>query len=113
MISSNVRRGLFVVAAAGFAVSISANAMAATRWQQNHPRRVEVNHRVNNLNSRIHEERKDGQISGSQAVALHSAAHQIRMEERGMASANGGHITAGEKHVLNQQENALSGQVGR
>ena len=113
MISNNLRHGLGAIAAAVFAVSISAGAVAAeTRWQEDHPRRVEVNHRLDNLNGRIHQERQDGQISGAQAAAMHGEVHQIREEERGMAAGDGSHITQGEQHLLNQQENGVSGQLG-
>jgi hypothetical protein len=112
MISSKLRWVLGTVGAAVFAASISAGAMAETRWQQNHPRRVEVNQRLGNLNARIHEERREGAISGAQAAAMHGEVHQIRQEERGMAAANGSHITRPEQHSLNQQENAVSAQIG-
>jgi len=113
MVSSKIRWVLGAAGAAVFAASISAGAMAETRWQQNHPRRVEVNQRLGNLNARIHQERKEGEISGTQAAAMHGEVHQIRQEERGMAAANGSHLTRGEQHSLNQQENAVSAQVGR
>jgi hypothetical protein len=113
MINDKTRTVLGAVGAAAFMACISAGAMAETPWQQDHPRRVEVNHRLDNLNGRIRQERQDGQISGTEASAMHSEAHQIRQEERGMAAANGSHITRGEQHLLNQQENAVSAQVGR
>jgi hypothetical protein len=37
---------------------------------------------------------------------------QIRQEERAMASQNGTHITKSEQEVLNQQENAVSKNIG-
>jgi hypothetical protein len=113
MISSKMRWVLGAACAGVFVVSISAGAMAETRWQQSHPRRVEVNQRLGNLNARIHEERKEGEVSGAQAAAMHGEVHQIREEERGMAAANGSHITRPEQHSLNQQENAVSAQIGR
>jgi hypothetical protein len=77
-----------------------------------HPRRAEVNARLANQNERIHEERMDGQINGAQAARLHSEDHAVHQEERLMASQDHGHITRSEQHVLNQQENAISRQIG-
>ncbi|MDE2219220.1 MAG: hypothetical protein KGL25_13850 [Gammaproteobacteria bacterium] len=91
----------------------SATASAATAWQKSHPRRAEVNHRLANQNRRIHEERKEGELTGAQAAALHKEDHQIRQEERAMASQNDGHITRQEKRVLNRQESAVSKQIGK
>ena len=48
-----------------------------------------------------------------QAAALHKEDHQIRTEERLMASQNGSHITKLEQKTLNQQENAVSKQIGK
>ena len=64
-------------------------------------------------NKRIQAEVKDGQISKGQAAALHSEDHQIRTEERDMAGQNNTHITTQEQKTLNQQENAVSGQIGK
>jgi hypothetical protein len=94
-------------------VCTSAGASAETDWQKNHPRRAEVNHRLNNQDKRIHNEVKDGQISKQQAGQLHTEDHQIRQEERDMASQNGGHITKQEQKTLNQQENGVSRQIGQ
>jgi hypothetical protein len=85
---------------------------AATAWQKSHPRRAEVNARLANQNRRIHNEVKEGELTHSQAAALHQEDHQIRLEERSMASQNGGHITKTEQRALNQQENAVSRQIG-
>ena len=86
---------------------------AETAWQKSHPRRAEVNHRLANQSRRIHEERKEGDLTTAQAAALHKDDRQIRQEERDMASQNGGHITKQEQRTLNQQENALSKQIGK
>lgn len=99
--------------AALFAVTGFGNAYAETQFQKTHPRRAEVNHRLANQNRRIHNEVKDGQITHQQAHALHVQDHQIRQEERDMASQNGGHITKQEQKTLNQQENHVSREIGR
>lgn len=86
---------------------------ADTKWQKNHPRREQVNNRLHNQNKRIHEEVKEGDLSKGQAAQLHKDDHQIRQEERDMASQNGGHITKQEQKTLNQQENQVSKEIGK
>jgi hypothetical protein len=86
-------------------------ASADTTWQKNHPRREQVNHRLNNQDKRIHNDVKNGTLTKGHAAALHKDDHQVRQEERDMASQNGGHITKPEQHVLNQQENGISKQI--
>ena len=98
--------------AALFTVATAGNALAETQWQKDHPRRTQVNHRLANQNRRIHNEVKEGEISHGQAAALHHDDHQIRQEERDMASQNGGHITKQEQNTLNQQENQVSRDIG-
>ncbi len=87
--------------------------MAETQWQKDHPRRTEVNKRLNNQNQRIHNEVKSGQISKARAAKLHHEDHALRTEERTMASTDHGHITKTDQRALNQQENQVSKQVGR
>jgi hypothetical protein len=70
-----------------------------------------VNHRLSNQNRRIHNDVKDGTMSKAQAAQAHHEDHQVRQEERDMASQNGGHITKAEQGVLNRQENGISNQI--
>jgi hypothetical protein len=97
---------IFVAGAAG-------SAFAETNWERNHPRRHEVNQRLNNQNRRIHKEVKEGDMTKQQAAGLHKEDRQIRQEERSMAAQNGGHITKQEQKTLNQQENQVSRQIGK
>ena len=103
----------------GFAavlVSLAAHtgtATAETTWQKNHPRREQVNNRLANQNKRIHNDVKNGTLTKGQAASLHHEDHQVRQEERDMASQNGGHITKQEQATLNSQENGISKQIGR
>ena len=80
-------------------------------WAQRHPRRDQVNDRLANQNRRIHDKVEDGQMSRREAAKLHREDHQVRQEERDMASQNHGHITKSEQWVLNQQENHISRQI--
>ena len=110
------KKTALVSLSAALLLALSAGAMAAdnpTQWQKNHPRRAEVNARLANQNKRIHNEVKEGELSHAQAATLHKDDRQIRQEERDMASQNGGHITHSEQRTLNQQENAVSTQIGK
>jgi hypothetical protein len=104
---------LSVTTFAAVITALMTSSASAGKWAQNHPRRAEVNARLNNQNRRINNELKEGEITKEQANALHHEDHQIRQEERDMASQDGGHITKSEQGVLNQQENKVSRQIGQ
>ena len=107
------RLKVFLSAAAVLAiVGGSSTSFADTQWQKEHPRREQVNNRLNNQNRRIHDEVKAGDLTHTQAAQLHKDDRQIRQEERDMASQNGTHITKQEQRTLNQQENGVSKQIG-
>ena len=91
--------------------AVSTAALADTRWEKDHPRREQVNDRLGNQNARIDQKVANGEMSKREANKLHTEDHQIRQEERAMASQNGGHITKQEQKTLNQQENAVSRQI--
>ncbi len=97
----------------GFIGAITVNAIAETKWEQNHPRRDQVNDRLENQNRRINRELREGEITKGQAQQLHSEDRAIRNEERTMSRFDNGHITAADQKALNQQENAVSKQIGR
>jgi hypothetical protein len=86
---------------------------AEGQFDKDHPRRAEVNKRLKNQDKRINKEVKEGEITKGKAAKLHKEDHQIRKEEHIMASQNGGHITKQEQKTLNQQENAVSKQIGK
>jgi hypothetical protein len=110
MINSN-RKHLSFAAMLISLAALAGTASAETTWQKNHPRRTQVNHRLDRQDQRIHQDVKNGTLSKSQAAKLHHEDHQVRQEERDMASQNGGHITKGEQKVLNGQENNISRQI--
>jgi hypothetical protein len=110
----SVRTALTVAAATLALSGLATGALAdETQWQKNHPRRTEVNDRLKNQDKRINKEVKEGEISKAQAHQLHKEDHNIRKEERAMASTNGSHITKAEQKALNQQENQVSKQIGK
>lgn len=102
-----------IISAAAIAALLAGQAMADTQWQKDHPRREQVNSRLNNQDKRIHNEVKDGQITKAQAKSLHQQDHQIRQEERDMASHDNSHLTKADQNSLNQQENAVSHEIGK
>jgi hypothetical protein len=103
---------LMTVLAAGLLLAATGSAGAAeTQWQKDHPRRSQVNRRLRRQNARINQGVRNGTLTHQQARQLHKEDHQIRQEERDMASQNGGHITKQEQRTLNQQENATSRQI--
>ncbi len=95
------------------AADTSGRAITKTHWAKHHPRRHEVNKRLNRQQHRIHHEVKEGDLTRSQASTLHKDDHAIRQEERDMTRQNDGHITKVEQKALNQQETAVSRQIGK
>lgn len=83
-----------------------------TKWEKHHPRRDEVNDRLEHQDQRIHQQVKDGDLTRTQATALHQDGQEIRQEERDMAALDNGHITKVDQKALNQQETAISKQIG-
>ncbi len=92
--------------------ALSASSASAMGWRASHPRRAEVNARLNHQDHRINAERRSGEITAAQAHDLHAEDRGIRSEERFDASNNGSHITRSEDRSLNKQENAVSHQIG-
>jgi len=93
---------------AGFAMTASAQ---ETAWQKAHPRRVEVNQRLDKQRKAINQDVKNGTLTKQQAAALHKDDRQVRQEERDMAHQNGGHLTQTEQKALNQQETAIHNEI--
>jgi hypothetical protein len=108
---NSTRKSLTFAATVISLAALVGTASAETAWQKNHPRRTQVNSRLANQNRRIHNDVKDGTLSKAQAGQLHHEDHQVRQEERDMASQNGGHITKQEQRTLNRQENGISNQI--
>jgi Skp family chaperone for outer membrane proteins len=102
-----------LIAAVGAAAIPIAAVAADGTFAATHPRRDQVNDRLARQNKRIKAEVAAGDLTKAQAGALHADDRKIRREERLMASQNGGDITKLEQRTLNQQENAVSKQVGQ
>src|ERR1700730_14093848 len=109
----NARKVATIALAGVFAAGVASAALADTQWDKDHPRRDQVNDRLQNQNKRIHQEVKEGDMSKAKAAKLHREDRAIRKEERTMASTNHGQITQAEQEALNQQENQVSKQIGK
>ena len=97
-----------IVASLLSGVSVS---YAETQWEKNHPRRDEVNDRLEKQNERIKEGRENGTLTRKEAHRLHREDRAIRRQERRYARRHGGHISKAEQNKLNREENAVSGQI--
>ena len=103
---------LVAIMGAGLALASAASA-SATPWQNAHPRRVEVNHRLAHQDMRINRAVRQDRMGPRQAAYLHHEDHMIRHEERIDAHFDGGHVTRREQAQLNHQENRVSRQIYR
>jgi len=103
---------LIAVMGAGLALA-GASAASAGTWQNDHPRRVEVNHRLAHQDMRINRNLREGKITPRQAMRLHREDHMIRREERRDAALHNGHITRTQQARLNAHENRASGKIYR
>jgi hypothetical protein len=101
---------LIAVMGAGLSLFGVASASAGT-WQDNHPRRVEVNHRLAHQDARINHDLRTGRITRWQAANLHREDRMIRMHERRDAALHGGHLTRFEQARLNHRENGVSRNI--
>jgi hypothetical protein len=104
-----------LIAAASLVFAIggaASSASAATVWQDHHPRRAEVNTRLERQNLRIEQERRMHVLTAYQAERLHMADHRLRFEERRFARHDGGHLTRADQIRLNRQENTISRHIG-
>ena len=113
MFASRLTKLATVAFATALLAGSAGTAFADTPWEESHPRRDQVNDRLENQNRRINQEYREGEISGAQARQLHREDRHIRNEERRMAARDGGHITRADQRILNRQENHVSRQIGR
>jgi len=109
----NLKKSL-ILAGVSLVMALGAiDSASASTWSQNHPRRAEVNHRLEHQDMRINREFRHGEIGFHRASMLHREDRFIRHEERFEARFHHGHLTRAEKRALNQQENGVSHRIGR
>jgi hypothetical protein len=77
-------------------------------FDKNHPRRAEVLGRDGNINRRLNADR--GNLDGHIGQLKREDA-RVHRQERRDARRNGGHITKGEQHQLNHEENHINQQI--
>ena len=78
------------------------------KFAAEHPRRDEVNTRIDNQRERINQGVKNGTLTGQEAQQLRANARAIKQQEHADVKANGGYITPAQQKQLNQEENANS-----
>ena len=100
-----------IMGAVMIAMLAGAGANAATPFEKTHPRRAEVNMRLEHQNKRITLKRREGELTRPQARDLRAEDRGIRGEERLDASKHGSHVTKTEYRRLNRQENAVNRQI--
>jgi hypothetical protein len=76
-----------------------------------HPRRNEVNHRIDYQRARINEGVATGRLSRGEAAQLRANDRAIKAQEHAEVRANGGYLTRGEQRQLNREENANSALI--
>jgi hypothetical protein len=81
------------------------------KFADKHPRRNQVNGRVNNQRSRISQGAKNGSMTKGQARADRKQINKMKSQEHADVAANGGHLTKGEQQHFNREENAESRKI--
>ena len=114
MNTKNIRPLVITLIALVSFASVSAGADNAQRkknWNQNHPRRHEVNKRLNNQQKRTDQGLANGSLNQQQANKIQNQDSRIRSQEQRDAARNGGHITQAEQRQLNREENGVSREI--
>lgn len=109
----SLRTALTAAAVTVSLACLAAPAMADTPWQAQHPRRAQINARLEHQDARIDQELRTGQITPARAARLHAADQRIRAEERQMAAMHGGHLSDREQARLNAEEDRVSHRIGK
>jgi hypothetical protein len=110
MTGSKMKSMIFAAVTATMVFTVRAS-LAETRWERHHPRRDQVNDRLENQSRRIRDGREDGLLTSGQARQLRAEDRDIRDQERLYSRLDGGHISKAEQGVLNQEQNRVSRQI--
>lgn len=73
----------------------------------------DIHKRKQRQEKRIEKGEASGRISPTEAAHLRNQEGAINREEQAMRDANGGKLTAGERHVLARQQNKASRHIRR
>ena len=93
-----------VLATSLIMISASAAMAQSTNYRQRHT----INARENNQQARIAHGVKDGQITPHGAAVAERNQSRIATEDRNMRAADGGRLTAQDRHTLARQQNRTS-----
>ncbi len=99
----STRRQAISVAIAAVALSVAASDVHAGR----------IHRRQDRQQGRIAGGAATGKLSPQEASRLEAQEGAIKREEQAMRDANGGHLTAGERRVINHQQNRVSRRIYR
>ena len=100
---------LTTLAAGAFA----SNAFAADPgWDQAHPARAQINHRIEHQHQRIDQAVHEGRMRPRKADRLRAFTENVRSQEQAMASRHGGHLTPPERDRLNHELDRNSAAIG-
>ncbi len=104
----NTFRILSLATAAAAAASVAVPALALP-----HTREHKILTRVHNQERRITAERREGDLTRTQALALRSQDHAIAHQARADFVADGHHLSKKDEHQLTVEENAQSKAIGK
>jgi hypothetical protein len=108
-----LRNSALITLASLFIAGATVPAFAESVWDRHHPRRDQVNDRIAHQERRITQERREGELSRSQARAMRGQLAGIRDQERYDARFDRGHISRYEQGQLNRELNYTSREIGR
>ena len=103
---------LILSAAAQIALAVpSAFAQQSGDSSGSTPNSPTIQQRKDNQQNRIAQGIQSGQLTAGETKNLETKEAGLNSEERGMRAADNGHLTSGDRTVLNNQQNHLSNQI--
>ncbi len=100
---------MFAVAVIG--VAGHAETARQERFEKNHPRRAEINERVNRQRRELKRQLKQGKITKEQYDQQMAALKGIKDEEHADVKDNKGSLTKDQQKALNQELNATHQEI--
>jgi hypothetical protein len=95
------------------AATLVAMPATAALAQTTHYERHHIAQRKANQQARIAQGVRSGQMTPRETAHVEHQEAAINHEERAMRAQDNGHLTAGDRHVLAQQQNAESRRIYR
>ena len=94
-------------------VAILAQSTTTTPTTTTAPTSATINQRKENQQDRIAQGVKSGQLTPGETSKLEHQEAGINKEERGMRAQDNGHLTKGDKALINKQQNQESKRIYR